>query len=112
MRWATLLLVLATCGTGPTETCEQCVDEVDNDGDGDIDADDNDCYRFGPNPAAQDCDGRVDGIDNGNGGDDGGNTGACVDDDCTSSPCVRVQQSDGGSYWRSCPDEDCPCANN
>lgn len=35
----------------------------------------------------------------------------CVDDDCETTSCVWVNASSGG-YWRSCPNEDCPCANN
>jgi hypothetical protein len=43
-------------------------------------------------------------------GGDTGDDAECFDDDCETSSCVWVN-SDGG-YWRSCPGEDCPCANN
>lgn len=88
MRVLVAWLLLSGCADRGERNC---TDGIDNDADGAVDANDVNCRTWT---------------------DEDGVGGGCVDDDCENSPCVWVDQTSGEDYWRSCPGEDCPCANN
>jgi hypothetical protein len=94
MRW--IWLVFLACS--PAAGREDCEDGIDNDSDTMIDGRDPECGGSASG----------DGNNNWNNDENGGGGGGCLDDDCETTSCVW----DSRGYWRSCPGEDCPCANN